>query len=196
MPLIALLLLFLPVPGVAPAATPRSVLTGEPGYVAPVDPDSGAVRTGRRAAGDVAQRFKGGSPSLDALARTILLAAAKGDRKRLSGLCLTHDEFAAILWPEFPQGRPVTGATANDGWYFLERRNLGGVSRLLGDWQGRALTLVRIERAGPAERYRNFRLHRGLTIVAREAGGREVRIDDLRTVAERKGVYKIYSMRD
>jgi hypothetical protein len=126
----------------------------------------------------------------------MLLAAARGDRPRLSGLCVSREEFARILWPEFPQSRPVTGATADDGWYFLARRNTGGVGRLLADWNGRPLTLVRVERGGPAERYRNFRLHRGLTIVARTEGGDEVRIDDLRTVAERNGVYKIYSMRD
>lgn len=193
---VLLLLALAPWAAIASPVPPRSALTGEPGYVAPVDPDSDAVRTGRRAAKPVAERFRGGAPSLDALARAALLAAARGDRSRLSGLCVTREEFARILWPEFPQSRPITGATADDGWYFLARRNLGGVGRLLADWNGQTLTLVRVESAGPAERYRNFRLHRGLTIVARTGGGEEVRIDDLRSVAERKGVFKIYSMRD
>ena len=172
-----------------------SVLTNEPGYVPPNDPDSAAVRTGRRAAPPVALRFDGGARSLDALARSVLRAAAAGDRPTLAHLCVTRREFAEIMWPEFPQSRPVTGATADDGWYFLGRRNEGGVGRLLGDWNGKPLTLVRVER-GAAERYRNFRLHRGLTIVAKTPEGEIVRVNDLRTVAERKGVFKIYSMRD
>ena len=172
-----------------------SVLTHEPGYVPPADPDSAAVRTGHRAAPAVSLRFDGGAKSLDALARTMLRAAASGDRASLAHLCVTRKEFAEILWPEFPQSRPVTGATADDGWYFLVRRNEGGIGRLLGDWNGKPLSLVRVER-GAFENYRNFRLHRGLTIVAKTPDGEIVRMDELRTVAERKGVFKIYSMRD
>ena len=172
-----------------------SVLTNEPGYVPPADPDSAAVRTGHRPAPPVALKFDGGAKSLDALARSVLRAAAAGDRTTLAHLCVTRREFAEIMWPEFPQSRPVTGATADDGWYFLVRRNQGGVGRLLGDWNGKPLTLVRVEH-GAFESYRNFRLHRGLTIVAKTQEGEIVRVDDLRTVAERKGVFKIYSMRD
>jgi hypothetical protein len=186
----ALVLLFLLA---APACA--SVLTNEPGYVPPVDPDSAAVRTGHRAAPLVSQRFTGGAKSLDALARAILAASASGDRAALAKMCVTKSEFANILWPEFPQSRPVTGATADDGWYFLKRRNEGGLGRLLGDWKETKLTFVKIEQ-GTNDRYRNFRLHRGLTIVARTPEGETVRLDDLRTVAERKGVYKIYSMKD
>ncbi|MEP6783805.1 MAG: hypothetical protein ABI983_09050 [Acidobacteriota bacterium] len=179
-----------------PQALGASVLAGEPGWTPPVDPDSMAVRTGRRPAPLVAQRFQGGAPSLEALARQLLVAAARGDRAGLSGLCVTRGEFARILWPEFPQSRPITGASAEDGWYFLARRNTGGVGRILADWQGQELRLVRVERAGQIARYRNFRLHRGLTIVARGADGALVAIDDLRTVAERRGAFKIYSLRD
>ena len=188
-----LALVFALVACVAPARA--SVLTNEPGYVPPNDPDSAAVRTGRRDAPSVSQKFTGGAKSLDALARAILRASANGDRKALAGMCVTRSEFANILWPEFPQSRPVTGATADDGWYFLKRRNEGGLGRLIGDWKETKLSFIKVEQ-GTFDRYRNFRLHRGLTIVARTAEGEVVRIDDLRTVAERKGVFKIYSMRD
>ena len=172
-----------------------SVLSNEPGYVAPADPDSAAVRSGRRDAPAVSQKFTGGAKSLDALARALLRASADGDRAALARMCVTRSEFANILWPEFPQSRPVTGATADDGWYFLKRRNEGGFGRLIGDWKETPLTFVKVEQ-GTFDRYKNFGLHRGLTIVAKTPLGETVRIDDLRTVAERKGVYKIYSMRD
>ena len=128
--------------------------------------------------------------------RRALARAGAGDRPGLFKLCVTRDEFDKILWPEFPQSRPVTGAKAEDGWYFLTRRNTGGADRMLENWARQKLKLVRIERSLPVETYRNFRLHRGLTIVARDSTGAEVRIDDIRSVAERKGVFKIYSMRD
>ena len=187
--LLVLALLFTALP------TGASVLTREPGYVPPADPDSAAVRTGRRNAPYVSQRFTGGSKSLAALAKAVLAASAAGDRAALASMCVTQSEFANVLWPEFPQSRPATGATADDGWYFLKRRNESGLGRLIGDWRETPLTFVRVEQ-GTLEKYKNFRLHRGLTIVARTPEGETVRLADLRTVAERKGVFKIYSMRD
>jgi hypothetical protein len=174
----------------------RSILIGEPGYVPPVDPDSDAVRTGRRQAPLVSMPFTNGAPSLEALVRRALARAGAGDRIALFRLCVSRDEFDRILWPEFPQSRPITGAKAGDGWYFLTRRNTGGADRMLDSFTGAKLKLVKVEYGLPVETYRNFRLHRGLTIVARDSTGAEVRIDDIRSIAERKGVFKIYSMRD
>jgi len=181
---------------VTPVPTRHSSLEGTPGYTPPVDPDSEAVITGHRKAPLVSQPFTGGAASVSGVARALLRSLAAKDRERFSDLCITRSEFSSILWPEFPQSRPVTGATADDGWYFLVRRNSGGVARALNEYAGQRLTLVRVERAQPVERYRNFTLYRGLTIVAKDSTGALVRLDDLRTVAERKGVFKIYSMRD
>jgi hypothetical protein len=186
----------LPATAVTPQPTRHSSLEGTPGYTPPVDPDSEAVITGHRKAPPVSQPFAGGAVSVNGVARALLQSVAAKDRARLDGLCITRSEFSSILWPEFPQSRPITGATADDGWYFLARRNAGGVSRALNEYAGQRLTLVRVERAQPVERYRNFALYRGLTIVAKDSTGALVRLDDLRTVAERKGVFKIYSMRD
>jgi hypothetical protein len=44
--------------------------------------------------------------------------------------------------------------------------------------------------------YRNFKLHNGVTIVARDDTGREVRFTGIRSVAERRGRFKIHSMFD
>jgi len=53
-----------------------------------------------------------------------------------------------------------------------------------------------VERTGTATEYRNFKLHPGFVIVARDDEGHEQRFDWIRSVAERKGRFKIYSMRD
>jgi hypothetical protein len=177
----------------------HSALEGTPGYTPPSDPDSMAVIRGRRPAPAVRMKLTGGVGSLDSLATAILQSIDDRDRARLEALCVTRREFETILWPEFPQSRPITGVTAGDGWYFAVRQNLGGVSRTLsehddggpGGW-----TLVKVECHGPLEHYRNFTLHRGLTIVARDKGGNVRRFDLLRTAVERQGVFKIYALRD
>jgi hypothetical protein len=45
-------------------------------------------------------------------------------------------------------------------------------------------------------RYRNFKLHSGLTLVAKDDQGGVQRWRWLRAVAERKGSFKIYSTDD
>ena len=44
--------------------------------------------------------------------------------------------------------------------------------------------------------YKNFRLHNGLTMLARDDEGNVQTWTWLRSVAERKGVFKIYSTED
>jgi hypothetical protein len=55
---------------------------------------------------------------------------------------------------------------------------------------------VRFERADTTMRFKNFKLHRGLVLVARNDEGREERFDWLRSVAERKGAFKIFGVED
>jgi hypothetical protein len=178
------------------AARPRSVLEGAPGYYPPNDPESLSVVRGRRQAKPVTLAFRGGRRSVQELARAVVSALEDGDRKALQELCVTEEEFRVILWPEFPQSRPATGATAEDGWYFLTRRNQGGVDKALQELGGRRLDLVHAERAGDVAAYRNFRLHHDVRIVVRNERGQEDTLAVIRSVAERKGVFKIYSLRD
>ncbi len=184
----------------AAPATPvpprRSALEGSPGYAPPADPESLSVTRGRRLARLVSMPLTKGRASLDDLARTVLSAIEGGEESALRGLCVTEKEFGTILWPEFPQSRAVTGAKAADGWYFLTRRNEGGIHRAIQDQGGRAWALVRVEQTQPPLSYRNFRLLRGIVIVARDDQGTLVRLDTVRSVVERRGVHKIYSLKD
>ena len=54
---------------------------------------------------------------------------------------------------------------------------------------------MRFESDVPA-RYRNFTLHNKLVLVARDDEGRIQRWSWLRSIAERKGAFKIYSTED
>jgi hypothetical protein len=188
------------VPAQAPAGPSAKVnpaLKNAPGYYPPADPESMSVVYGRRLnAPEVSQKFAGGTRSMDELGIRVARALHRADRDSLQDLCVTREEFSVILWPEFPESRPITGLKADDGWFLLDARHQGGISRALATWGGQHLRFVRWERADTIMVFKNYRLHRGLTLVALDESGAETRLDFVRTVAERKGRYKLYSLKD
>ena len=166
------------------------------GWYPPADPESASVRLGRREAPLVSAAFTGGRRSLGALGRAIVKGVSDNAPDSLLALCITKQEFETILWPEFPQSRPATGLLPMDGWRVLNNRLVSGTRGAAADWGGQPWTFVRIEATAGVQEFRNFDLHRGIVIVVKDAAGTEQRLDFLRTVAERKGVFKIYSVRD
>jgi hypothetical protein len=172
-------------------------LRDAPGYRPAADPDSASVRLGRRLDAPLVQaRFRDGASSLDDLGRRLVHAIHHTSADSLRRLCLTRDEFAGILWREFPESRPATGLTADDAWFLLDARLRGGVSKILNELGGQHLEFLRWERTAPARGYKNFRLHNGLLLVVRDEQGREVRLPHVRAVAERLGSFKLQSLRD
>ncbi len=167
-----------------------------PGYYPAADPESSAVRLGRRAAPLVDRPFTAGRRSVDELAERFVRASALGDLTTLRELCVTQEEFAVILWPEFPQSRPATGLTAADAWFVLAARLESGLRSAVAQAAGRDLRLVRVERKAPVTTYANFRLHDGIELVLADERGSVERWKGLRTVVERGGKFKIYSMKD
>ncbi len=166
------------------------------GWYPPADPESASVRLGRREAPLVGLPFTGGRRSLSALGRAVVSNVSNNAPDSLLALCLTKKEFDVILWPEFPQSRPATGLLPMDGWRVLNNRLVSGTRGAAADWGGQPWTFVRIEATGGVTKFRNFNLYRGIVIVVKDAAGVEQRFDFLRTVAERKGVFKLYSLRD
>jgi hypothetical protein len=167
-----------------------------PGYVPVVDPESAAVAIGRRTnAPVVSKRFRGGARSLDALGRAVCRGLHRGERDSLMVLCVQVDEFRDIMWREFPQSRPATGLEWEDGWRVLLVRLLSGCSRAIGEYGGRSYEFQSFE-AESTKTFKNFRLHNGMVLVARDDSGRIQRMRWVRSVAERKGVFKIYSTED
>ena len=166
------------------------------GWYPPADPESASVRLGRREAPLVALPLSGGRPSLPALGRAVLASISNESPEEMLALCVSKQEFEVILWPEFPESRPATGLLAIDGWRALGNRLTSGCRGAVSDHGGETWTFVRIEATAGVRAYRNFRLHRGLVLVAKNAAGEERRFDFLRTAVERKGAFKIYSLRD
>lgn len=172
-------------------------LRDAPGYKPLVDPESTSVRLGRRLnAPLVSMRFSDGASSMEHLGRMLVHAIHHSSPDSLRRLCLTRAEFNEILWREFPQSRPVTGLHADDAWFLLDARLRGGVSKLLDEYAGQHLAFVRWDRTDTVAVFRNFRLHNGLSLVVRDESGREVALPHVRAVAERKGQFKLQSLRD
>ena len=191
--LVALALGMALAPGPAAATSVRDT----PGYVPLADPDSAAERLGRRPnVLLVSMPFTGGAKSLEALGRAVCGALHGDTPDSLLRLCVSEEEFRDILWPEFPQSRPATGLGWEDAWPVLWGRLNGGSVSAVRERGSRVYTLLRVEQAGATTEYRNFKLHAGFVIVARDDEGHEQRFDWIRSVAERKGRFKIYSMRD
>jgi hypothetical protein len=167
-----------------------SPLNRSPGYYPPDDPESLSVITGRRDAPAVALELSGGALSLEDFARLLLAGLQARDERAIHALRVTRREFDLILWPEFPESRPITRITSQDAWDLSEPTSRTGVARSVGLYGGRQLSLVRVT-ASRREAFRNFTLHREVTIEARDAGdGSIARIRFASTVVERRGRFK------
>jgi hypothetical protein len=183
----------------APAAAypVNPALRDAPGYRPAADPDSASVRLGRRLDAPLVRlAFEGGARSLDELGRMLVHAIHHSSADSLRRLCLTREEFAVVLWREFPESRPATGLTADDAWFLLDARLRGGVSKILNELGGRHLEFLRWERTAAVRPYKNFGLHNGLVLVVRDEQGQEARLPHVRAVAERRGSFKLQSLRD
>jgi len=182
-----------------PAPEPHHLVSvkDSPGYVPLADPDSMAEKLGRRPDAKIVNLpFTGGARSMDALARAICGAFHAESVDSMLALCVNSAEFREILWPEFPQSRPATGIRWDDAWQILWGRLNGGSVASVREYGGHVYTLVRVERTAATVEYKNFKLHNGVTLVLKDDEGQVKRLSWIRSVAERKGRFKIYSMSD
>jgi len=187
----------IPDPTPAPEPPPLVSVKDSPGYVPLADPDSMAEKLGRRPDAKIVNvPFTGGARSMDALARAICGAFHAESVDSMLALCVNSAEFREILWPEFPQSRPATGIRWDDAWQILWGRLNGGSVASVREYGGHVYTFVRVERTAATVEYKNFKLHNGVTLVLKDDEGQVKRLSWIRSVAERKGRFKIYSMSD
>ena len=183
-------------PALAASGRPRSPLERSPGYYPPNDPESLSVLTGRRDAPLVNLEFTGGASSKENLALMLLAGLNARDDRALHALRVTRQEFQVILWPEFPESRPVTNITPDDAWQMSIAQSVSGASRAVGGYGGRQLEFLRIE-SDPPTPYKNFTLHRGTQIVVRDRNtGETERLRFAPTFVERHGQFKVLTYKD
>ncbi len=174
----------------------RSALENAPGYHPPDDPEADAVVRGYRIVGPNDLPLTEGRPSAESLARAILSYLNTGDMKGLNDLRITYDEFRDILWPEFPQSRPVTNIRANHAYDNLWRTCASGINRGLTEWDHAGLEFESLSIDGGYTPYPNFRLFREVRIIARTPAEQLVRVSFAHTWAEKDGVWKVYLYED
>lgn len=174
----------------------RSPLEDSPGYQRVVDPESTAVVTGRRQVAVHDRSLGEGARSAEDLALWILDALAAADREQLKALLITPEEFREILWPEFPESRPITRLEARDAWFFLERTSLAGINQALNLVGGTPLELERITYEVGFAPYTNFALYHGARIHARRPGGEPIVLDFADSFVECRGVWRVYTYKD
>ena len=152
--------------------------------------------TGRREAKAVDMPFSGGASTCKDLAQMLLAALNARDEKALHALRVTREEFAVILWPEFPQSRPITNITADDAWEMGIAQSVAGAGRAIGQYGGRDFTLLRVE-VGTSMPYRNFFLYRDVALLVRDrVTGIESRLQFAPSLVERQGRVKALIFRD
>ena len=173
-----------------------SSLKNLPGYIRPVDPESMSVLIGRRANAPVVSKpFKGGFRTIDDLGRAVCRVLHKNDRDSLLAMCVSVDEFTDIMWLEFPQSRPATGVQWQDAWTMHYARIHAGSSHAVRDYGGHIYQFIGFARDSVMH-YKNFSLHNHLILVAKDDLGDVQKWHWLRSVAERKGRFKIWSTED
>ena len=179
------------------ASARASTVKDSPGWYTTPDPESVSVVFGRRLNAPLVRKpFQGGARSFDDLGRRVCSALHHNASDSLLALCVRDDEFRDILWREFPQSRPATGLTWQDAWRILYARLHGGSVGATRDYGGHVYQFLHFDRSQTMARYRNFNLYNGLVLVVRNDEGGIERFTWLRSVAERRGRFKIYSLND
>jgi hypothetical protein len=173
-----------------------SPVTQSPGYYPGDDPEADAVRTGRRKAPLIDVPFQGGMKSPEDLALYILDALRRRDSRSLQSVRVTLTEFSEIMWPEFPQSRPYCNSNAEFAYSYMDRTSVQGENLGLSNWGGLDLRLEGIAYPGGRSRYANFTLYNDVELHVRDAEGRSGVIRFVRCIAERKGVWKVYTYKD
>ncbi|MBK8229219.1 MAG: hypothetical protein IT349_01745 [Candidatus Eisenbacteria bacterium] len=182
-----------------PAHQPRSeqktALAGMPGYRAPEDPEAEAVANGRRSVPPSEVDLIGGASSDRELAEAILEALNAADTSALHALWVTPREYQELMWPEFPESRPVTGWTGAQAWELFARKNEAAIRRS-EEFQGRGLSLREIRYSLGSMAYTNFTVHQGVEFLTVDPSGQLVVVPLVRTFVERNGQFKVYAWKD
>jgi hypothetical protein len=195
-PTVATPAVYEPKPGVRPGQ-PTSLREAYPDYRPGAnDPEIESTRTGRREVAIHDRTFDaGGAASLDELVAAVLSGVDRADGEALDRTAVTFHDFNSILWPEMPQSRPAANVPAGEAWDFLRRRHLSAFNRVSGELSGQGLVPHEI-RIGKVVEYTNFRLHDDIRVIAVDAAGNAYDFPMIRTVAECRGRFKLYSTRD
>lgn len=131
--------------------------------------------------------------SAEALARLVLGAVAANDLDELTALALNGQEFRDVVWPELPASRPERGVPVHYAWNDLHQKSRNALGRLIAEWGGRRLSLVRVSYDGETTAYETFRVHRETRLTVRDETGDEHELHLYGSTLVRDNEHKVFS---
>ena len=145
-------------------------------------------------------RLQKGATSPDAVVRQALAALAASDTAKLLGMLVTESEFKNHLYPELGAYYPATADTSEQARQFVwENHSLGTFKALRKGMQklaGRRMELVSVLFTDGAKRFNSYTIHEGTDVKVRLENGEEMNVQELGSIVEMDGVYKLLSYRD
>jgi hypothetical protein len=183
---------------IAPMGQPKrpSMLDGKKGVGRTEDAEADAVARGRR---NVPRRddfsLSRTFDTPEACAQDLLDALLTRDPKVVHGVHVTKDEYEKLLWPEFPQSRPIVHEPVDEAFFFYWSDCNKGVNKGLSTWGGIPLHVVRVRFDKGFAPFTNFNLYEGVAIEATDDQGRKTEVSIAPVFVERNGHWKVFVMK-
>jgi hypothetical protein len=174
----------------------QSMHDGKDGYAIPYDPEWRALIDGKRNAPPIDHELMNAHSSPQELVAAVLDGLHESNAGLLGDLDVDQEEFEIICWPSFPQSRPYVRVPVSDAWTFQYAECHAGIHTMTQILGGRDLELKDLKIQGTKD-YGNFKLHEGVVIEAIDRANDEVvRINNVDTIIERNGMFKVYLYKD
>jgi hypothetical protein len=129
----------------------------------------------------------------EAVARAVLDAIAWKDTHQLIRLSLTREEFERVVWPTLPASRPEVGMESAYVWQDTFNKSRAYLGKMMTEWGGRRLELIRIEFGGATTDNGAYSLSRKTRLVVRNEVGDEQTVRVFGSMIRQDGRSKVYS---
>lgn len=137
---------------------------------------------------------KGWAASADDLVREVALAVLLRDRQALEKLCISREEYLALVWPELPVSRiEQWKAQSEFVWSQHAAKSAAGLREVLGRYGGRPLQTGTVRFGKPAQAYGGVKIHQKPELTTHTNGtpGPAVRL--MGSMIEHAGRFKVFS---
>jgi hypothetical protein len=172
-----------------------SINRAQPGYVVdsifPVDEE---LRRFREAiGGDSATTFRGGSASLEELARRFLRAVVASDTTDLRAMAVHAREYADLYYPESPLSHPPYQQPPQTAWGLMQDLSTRGLTRLLRQYGGKPMSFAGVRCDPEVHREGRNTRYSGCLVRVVDAKGDSTNRLWFGSVVERDGAFKFLS---
>lgn len=151
---------------------------------------SGEDATSSPPAAQAAELPAGWYGSVEGLARDVLQHLRQKDTEALWSLPVSEQLYKEELCPAFLASKPRHTVPVDFHWQLLRINSLRGLNEILGEYGGRPLELIDVEKPEKIEEYGTFKLWRRVRLTVRCKGEvRSIRI--LGAIVERDGRFRL-----